>query len=45
MDNNAKKARNEYMRKWRSKNRDKVKATQERYWNKKSKKLETANNK
>lgn len=31
----AKKAKNEYMREWRKKNKDKVKAAQERYWSKK----------
>lgn len=28
----AKEARNAYARKWRAKNRDKVKAAQDRYW-------------
>ena len=32
-----KKAKNEYMKEWRKKNKDKVKAAQERYWEKKIK--------
>lgn len=39
MDGKAKKVRNEYMKQWRSKNKEKVKAAQERYWNKKADKL------
>lgn len=37
MDDKAKKARSEYMKEWRKKNKDKVKATMERYWSKKAK--------
>ena len=37
MDEEAKKARREYMRAWRQKNKDKLKAAQQRYWEKKSK--------
>lgn len=36
MSEEAKKARNEYMRKWRAKNQEKVKKIQERYWQKKA---------
>ena len=36
MDTDAKKSRNEYYRNWRAKNRDKVKAAQDRYWAKKA---------
>ncbi|CDI50305.1 hypothetical protein [Clostridium tetani] len=32
MNEEARKLRNEYMRKWRKKNKDKVKIIQERYW-------------
>lgn len=32
----ARKIKNEYMKQWRAKNKDKVKATQERYWIKKA---------
>ena len=32
MNDTAKKARNAYARKWRAKNKDKVKAANERYW-------------
>lgn len=37
MDDKAKQVKNEYMKQWRAKNKDKVKAAQERYWNKKAK--------
>lgn len=37
MDQEAKKARNKYMKEWRVKNKEKVRAAQERYWEKKSK--------
>ncbi|WP_278320091.1 hypothetical protein [Haloimpatiens massiliensis] len=37
MNAKAKEQRNAYMREWRAKNKDKVKAAQERYWEKKSK--------
>ncbi|WP_278286414.1 MULTISPECIES: hypothetical protein [Clostridium] len=36
MEDKAKQARNDYMKKWRERNKDKVKAAQERYWNKKA---------
>ncbi|WP_275507169.1 hypothetical protein [Clostridium coskatii] len=36
MEDRAKQARNEYMKNWRKKNKDKVKAAQERYWIKKA---------
>lgn len=40
MEDKAKQAKNEYMKKWRAKNKDKVKAAQERYWEKKAQKYE-----
>lgn len=36
MTDAAKEARNAYRREWAKKNREKVKATQERYWAKKA---------
>ncbi len=36
--------RREYGRQWRKKNRDKVRAAQERYWNKKAKRKGAAGN-
>lgn len=36
--NEAKEARNIYMKKWREKNRDKTKKYNEKYWQKKSEK-------
>lgn len=39
MNDKAKAERNAYMRAWRKKNKDKVKAAQERYWSKKSQDL------
>lgn len=36
MTEQAKEARRAYKRKWNRENRDKVKAAQERYWNKKA---------
>lgn len=39
MEEKAKQAKTEYMRQWRSENRDKVKAAQERYWEKKANNL------
>lgn len=39
MDDETRAVRNSYMKAWRNKNKDKVKAAQERYWNKKSQKL------
>ncbi|WP_443659291.1 hypothetical protein [Clostridium algidicarnis] len=37
MHEDARKLKNEYMKEWREKNKDKVKAAQERYWEKKAK--------
>lgn len=39
MDDKAREERNKYMREWRSRNKDKVKAAQDRYWQNKSKKI------
>lgn len=39
MEQQAKEAQREYMRNWRAKNKDKVKAIQERYWENKAKKI------
>lgn len=39
MSDEARRLKNEYMKEWRSKNKEKVKAAQERYWNKKIKKI------
>lgn len=36
LSDEAKKKRREYCKKWRAENRDKVKANQERYWEKKA---------
>lgn len=36
MDDKAKAQRNAYMKEWRKRNKDKVKAAQEKYWEKKS---------
>jgi hypothetical protein len=36
MDDKAKQERNKYMRDWRAKNKERVKASQERYWEKKA---------
>jgi len=36
VDQKAKAERNKYMKKWREKNKDRVKAAQDRYWNKKA---------
>ncbi len=36
----AREAKNLYMKEWRAKNRDKVRAAQERHWEKKAKELE-----
>ncbi|UYZ34972.1 hypothetical protein OD350_22395 [Clostridium beijerinckii] len=41
MSEEAKKARSEYMRKWRRNNKDKVKAAQERYWSKKAQEIKS----
>lgn len=42
MDEKAREARKLYKREWNRKNRDKVKAAQERYWAKKAAELEAA---
>ncbi|WP_199851121.1 hypothetical protein [Clostridium botulinum] len=36
MNNKAKEQRNAYMKAWRARNKDKVKAAQERYWERKA---------
>ncbi len=36
MTDSAREARNAYLREWRKKNKDKVKAAKERYWEKKA---------
>ena len=40
MNQRAKEQRNAYMKEWRERNKDKVKAIQEKYWEKKSKEME-----
>lgn len=42
MNDDAKRARNEYMREWRKKNKDKLKVAQERYWEKKNKTISSS---
>lgn len=37
MNDKAKESYNSYMRRWRAKNKEKVKAAQQRYWEKKLK--------
>ncbi len=44
LSDEAKELRREYGRQWRKKNRDKVKAAQERYWEKKAQREEVAEN-
>ncbi len=39
MEQQARAAQREYMRQWRARNKDKVKAAQEIYWEKKAKKM------
>ena len=39
----ARKERNAYFRNWRSKNKDKVRAINKRYWEKKAKKVQEKN--
>lgn len=41
MDATGKLARREYMRQWRARNKDKIKAAQKRYWENKAKKLKS----
>lgn len=36
LDDEVKRIKNEYMKEWRAKNKDKVKAAQDRYWIKRS---------
>ena len=36
MENKAAEARRKYMKEWRKRNRDRVKAYNERYWNRKA---------
>jgi len=40
MTDSATKAKREYMRKWRAANKDKVKAHQQKYWERKAAELE-----
>lgn len=42
MTEKAKEARRAYKREWNRRNRDKVKAAQERYWNRKAEAAEAA---
>ena len=42
MDEKAREARRAYKREWNRKNRDKVKAAQERYWARKAAEMEAA---
>lgn len=42
MDEKAREARRAYKREWNRKNRDKVKAAQERYWSRKAEAAEQA---
>lgn len=39
MDPKVRQIKNAYMREWRARNKDKVQASQERYWRKKAKEL------
>lgn len=39
MDEKVRQIKREYMKEWRKRNKDKVRAAQERYWEKKAKKL------
>lgn len=43
MSEKAKEARREYAKRWRKNNPEKVKAIQNRYWEKKAEELETLN--
>ncbi|MGI6695949.1 MAG: hypothetical protein ACOX6O_06910 [Christensenellales bacterium] len=45
MDEKARKARNAYLRAWRARNRDRVKAYNENYWRRKAAKLERESSK
>lgn len=42
MNDHVKEAKRAYMRAWRAKNKDKVKAAQNRYWTKKAAEMEAA---
>lgn len=42
MDNAARDARNAYRREWYRKNKDKAKAQQEKYWERKAQKINNA---
>lgn len=44
MTDEARRLRNEYMKEWRAKNKDKVKEAQDRYWEIKAKKLKQKEN-
>ena len=44
MTDKAKEARRAYKRKWAKENPDKIRAQQERYWNKKAEQAEQAEN-
>lgn len=44
MSDEARKARNEYMRQWRKNNPDKVRAIKDRHWEKKAKEQEEKKN-
>lgn len=44
MDEKAKEARRAYKREWNRKNPDKVKAAQERYWNKRAQETKATDN-
>ena len=44
MDEKAREARRAYKREWNRKNRDKVKAAQDRYWARKAAQIEAAKN-
>lgn len=43
MSDEARRLKNEYMKEWRAKNKEKVKAAQERYWRKKALEEKTIN--
>jgi hypothetical protein len=42
MSKDAKDARNEYMRKWRARNKDKVREYNQRYWERKAQEMAVA---
>ncbi|MHC6178642.1 hypothetical protein ACYUJ6_02110 [Clostridium sp. JNZ X4-2] len=43
MNDKAKKVRNDYMKRWRAKNKEKIKAIQNRYWEKKARQIDMNN--